>query len=289
MTQTTTQTDWWRGAVIYQIYPRSFQDSTNSGMGDLAGIIARLDYVADLGVDAIWLSPFFPSPQKDFGYDVSDYKNVDPIYGTLHDFEKLITKAHTLGLKVVIDQVMSHTSDQHDWFVQSHADQTNDKADWYVWADPKPDGTPPNNWLSVFGGSAWQFDARRSQYYLHNFLVEQPDLNFHNPDVREALLDAGKFWLDLGIDGFRLDTANFFFHDKQLRDNPPYTGPQSHDVPMVNPYAYQDHIYSKSQPENLDFLKEVRTLLNQYPGTTSVGEVGDGHRSFQTLSAYTSD
>src|ERR1700744_3536267 len=178
---------WWRGAVIYQIYPRSFFDSDGDGVGDLPGITAKLDYVASLGVDGIWLSPFFRSPMKDFGYDVSDYRDVDPIFGTLADFDALIERAHTLGLKVLIDKVLSHTSDEHPWFRESRSSRDNAKADWYVWADPKPDGTPPNNWLSIFGGSAWQWDARRGQYYLHHYLRAQPNLNWHNQEVVEAM------------------------------------------------------------------------------------------------------
>jgi alpha-glucosidase len=187
--------DWWRGAVIYQIYPRSFQDSNGDGIGDLPGITARLDHVAGLGADAIWISPFFTSPMKDFGYDVSDYCDVDPMFGRLSDFDALVARAHDLGLRVMIDLVLSHTSDLHPWFAESRRDRTNPRADWYVWADPRPDGTPPTNWLSIFGGSAWQWDARREQYYLHNFLTSQPDLNFHNPAVQQALLDVARFWL----------------------------------------------------------------------------------------------
>ena len=212
--------DWWRGAVIYQIYPRSFQDQDGDGIGDLVGITSRLDYVADLGVDAIWLSPVFTSPMRDFGYDVSNYRDIDPSFGTLEDFDHLVQKAHSLGLKVIIDQVISHSSDKHAWFSESRLSRTNDKADWYVWADPKPDGTPPNNWLSIFGGSAWHWDSRRMQYYLHNFLVQQPDLNFHNPDVQEALLGEMRFWLERGVDGFRLDTVNFYFCSLGFEDNP---------------------------------------------------------------------
>ena len=202
---------WWHGAAIYQIYPRSFQDSNGDGIGDL------------LGVDGIWLSPFFASPMDDFGYDISDFCDVDPIFGTLHDFDRLVDKAHELGLKVTIDQVYSHTSDRHAWFEQSRQSRTNERADWYVWADARPDGTPPNNWLSVFGGSAWQWDSRRQQYYLHNFLVSQPDLNLHNPAVQDAVLDVARFWLDRGVDGFRLDALNFSMHDPMLRDNPAAT------------------------------------------------------------------
>jgi alpha-glucosidase len=281
--------DWWRGAVIYQVYPRSFQDSDGDGIGDLKGVTARLPYLADLGVDAVWLSPFFKSPMKDFGYDVSDYCDVDPIFGTLDDFKVLVDRAHDLGLRVIIDQVLSHTSDQHPWFTESRKSRDNPRADWYVWADAKPDGTPPNNWLSVFGGSSWEWDSRRRQYYLHNFLRSQPDLNFHNLFVQDALLEVLKFWLDLGVDGFRFDTVNFYFHDPLLNDNPPFVGTDAfYDVPAVNPYSRQDHLYDKTRPENLDFLKRVRALLDKYPGSTAVGEVADGARSLQTMIAYTS-
>ena len=284
-----TDKDWWRGAVIYQIYPRSFQDSNGDGVGDLPGITSRMPYIASLGVDAIWISPFFTSPMKDFGYDVSDYCDVDPMFGQLSDFDSLVATAHRHGLKVMIDLVLSHTSDQHPWFQESRADRGNDKVDWYVWADPKPDGTPPNNWLSIFGGSAWHWDGRREQYYLHNFLASQPDLNFHNPDVQDALLDATRFWLDRGVDGFRLDTINFYFADKQLRDNPalPPEKRNSTIAPSVNPYNHQEHLYSKNQPENLAFLKRYRALLDEYPAATSVGEVGDAQRGLELLGEYT--
>ena len=268
---------WWRGGVIYQIYPRSFADSNGDGIGDLPGITARLEHIAALGADGIWLSPFFKSPMKDFGYDVSDYCDVDPMFGQLDDFRALVARAHALGLKVMIDQVLSHSSDQHPWFVESRANRDNPKADWYVWADPKPDGNPPNNWLSIFGGSAWQWDTRRRQYYLHNFLASQPDLNFHCPAVQDALLDTVKFWLELGVDGYRLDTANFYVHDQLLRDNPPRGEPTGEDpaVPSANPYAWQWHKHDKSQPENLLFLARLRALVDQYPNTTMVGEIGD--------------
>lgn len=279
MTQQAPNNGWWRGGVIYQIYPRSYQDSNGDGIGDLPGITARLEHIARLGADGIWLSPFFKSPMKDFGYDVSDYCDVDPMFGTLGDFKTLLDKAHGLGLKVMIDQVISHTSDQHPWFVESRASRDNPKADWYVWADPQPDGTPPNNWLSIFGGSAWQWDTRRCQYYMHNFLTSQPDLNFHHPEVQAAVLDTVKFWLDMGVDGYRLDTVNFYFHDAQLRNNPP-RGEPSRDNPdpavnPFNPYAWQWHHHDKSQPENLPFLQRLRALLDQYPDTTMVGEIGD--------------
>lgn len=265
--------------MIYQIYPRSYQDSNGDGIGDLPGITQRLEHIAKLGADGIWLSPFFKSPMKDFGYDVSDYRDVDPMFGTLDDFKIMLARAHALGLKVMIDLVLSHTSDQHPWFSESRANKTNPKADWYVWADAQHDGTPPNNWLSIFGGSAWHWDTRRCQYYMHNFLTSQPDLNFHHPEVQDALLDMVKFWLELGVDGYRLDTANFYFHDTQLRSNPGKGAPDpEHPDPAVNPYnpyAWQIHLYDKSQPENLRFLQRLRALLDQYPDTTMVGEIGD--------------
>ena len=286
---TKAASDWWRGGVIYQIYPRSFQDSNGDGIGDLRGITRRLDYIAGLGVDAIWISPFFKSPMKDFGYDVSDYRAVDPMFGTMADFQTLLDRAHGLGLRVMIDLVLSHTSDQHPWFVESRTNRENPKSDWYVWADPKPDGTPPNNWLSIFGGSGWQWDTRRQQYYLHNFLTSQPDLNFHNPDVQDALLDVARFWLDMGVDGFRLDTINFYFHDAQLRDNPalPLDQRNATIAPMVNPYNHQDHLYSKSQPENIAFLERLRALTDQYDGRACLGEVGEAQRGLEIMGEYT--
>ena len=284
-----TDLDWWRGAVIYQIYPRSYQDSNGDGVGDLSGIIHRLDHIASLGVDAIWISPFFRSPMLDFGYDVSDYRDVDPMFGTLGDFDALIHRAHELGLKVLIDLVISHTSDQHAWFQESRQSRENTRADWYVWADAKPDGTPPNNWLSIFGGSAWEWDGERMQYYLHNFLREQPDLNLHNPDVQDALLDVVRFWLERGVDGFRLDTINFYFHDRQLRDNPALA-PEARNAtiaPEVNPYNWQDHLYDKNQPENLAFLRRFRAVMDEF-GAVAVGEVGDAQRGLEIQSEYTS-
>jgi alpha-glucosidase len=269
--------EWWRGGVIYQIYPRSFADSNGDGIGDLPGITVRLDHIAALGADAIWLSPIFKSPMKDFGYDVSDYNDIDPMFGTLADFQALIDRAHALGMKVMIDQVLSHCSDQHPWFVESRSSRDNPKADWYVWADAKDDGTPPNNWLSVFGGSSWQWDTRRRQYYLHNFLASQPDLNFHHPEVQDALLASVKFWLEMGVDGYRLDAINFCFHDAELRSNPGL-GPPDGSNPTVqasNPYAWQRHVYDRSRPEALGFLQRMRALTDQYPDTTMVGEIGD--------------
>jgi alpha-glucosidase len=267
--------DWWRGAVIYQVYPRSFADSNGDGIGDLPGVLGRIDYIASLGVDAIWLSPFFKSPMKDFGYDVSAYRQVDPIFGTLEDFDRLVAAAHARGLRIIIDQVLNHTSDQHAWFQESRQSRTNAKADWYVWADPKPDGTPPNNWLSIFGGSAWQWEPRRGQYYLHNFLVSQPDLNYHTPAVAAQMLEEAEFWLARGVDGFRLDAINFCFHDPMLRDNPPK--PESErkgrGFRTDNPYAYQVHLYDNTQPQNHAFLESLRRLTDRYPPAATLGEV----------------
>ena len=282
--------DWWRGAVIYQIYPRSFQDHNGDGIGDLAGITERLDYVADLGVDAVWLSPFFTSPMRDFGYDVSNYRDVDPLFGTLGDFDRLLAKAHTLKLKLIIDQVISHCSDKHAWFEESRINRTNEKADWFVWADPKPDGTPPNNWLSIFGGSAWTWDSRRMQYYMHNFLASQPDLNFHTPAVQDAQLDNMRFWLERGVDGFRLDTVNFYFHSLGLENNP-VVRPEDFNAstaPAVNPYNFQEHLYDKSRPENVAFLKRLRALMDEYGAKATVGEIGDSQHQLKIMSDYTS-
>ncbi|RUX94426.1 MULTISPECIES: alpha-glucosidase family protein [unclassified Mesorhizobium] len=279
---------WWRGCVIYQIYPRSFQDTTGDGSGDLAGITSRLAHVASLGVDAVWLSPFFKSPMADMGYDVSDYCDVDPMFGTLEDFDALVAEAHRLGLKIIIDQVLSHSSDKHDWFVESRASRDNPKSDWYIWADTKPDGSAPNNWLSVFGGPAWEWDSTRRQYYMHNFLASQPDLNFHNPEVQDALLETVRFWLERGVDGFRLDTVNYYVHDRWLRGNPPLASSVAGTNSETNTYLYQEHLFDKTQPENLAFLRRFRALLDEYEDRAAVGEIGDEGRSLQTLAAYTS-
>ncbi|WP_298558187.1 alpha-amylase family glycosyl hydrolase [uncultured Aliiroseovarius sp.] len=288
MRHLTKDPDWWRGAVIYQVYPRSYQDDNGDGIGDLAGITRRLPHIASLGVDALWISPFFTSPMKDFGYDVSDYCDVDPMFGSLAEFDQLISTAHGLGLKVMIDLVLSHTSDQHPWFKESRQDCENDRANWYVWADPKPDGTPPTNWLSIFGGSAWQWAGKREQYYLHNFLTSQPDLNFHEPEVQEALLDVARFWLERGVDGFRLDTINFYTHDAQLRDNPPLAPEDRNSTiaPAVNPYNHQEHLYDKNRPETLDFLRKLRAVMEPY-GAAAVGEVGDAQRGLEIMGEYT--
>ena len=281
------QQPWWRGAVIYQIYPRSFADSDGDGVGDLPGIIARLGHVASLGVDAIWVSPFFKSPMADFGYDISDYRDVDPLFGTLADFDALLAKAHALGLKVMIDQVPSHCSIEHPWFAESRQDRTNPKADWFVWADAKPDGSPPNNWLSIFGGVAWTWEPRRRQYYLHNFLSSQPQLNFHNPQVRQAQLDVLRFWLERGVDGFRLDSINFPYHDALLRDNPakPVELRQGRGFSPDNPYAFQYHTWNNTRPENLGFLEDVRRLLDGYRDSAALGEISSDD-SLATMAQY---
>lgn len=283
------QKDWWRGAVFYQIYPRSFLDTSGNGIGDLQGITAKLDYIAALGVDAIWISPFLSSPQHDYGYDISDYYAVDPLFGTLEDYKTLLDSAHNRGLKVIMDMVLSHTSDQHAWFLESKQDRTNPKADWYVWADPKADGSPPNNWLSLFGGPAWRFHPGRGQYYMHNFLKEQPDLNYHNPDVVEAVLDSCRYWLDFGVDGFRLDVINFCTHDKDLRDNPPrLDNGSSTQIDFPEAYNMQQHLHDKTQPENLDFLRKLRVLLDEYPDKMSLAEIGDDE-AIKTSAQYTAD
>lgn len=274
---------WWRGAVIYQIYPRSFADSNNDGVGDLKGITARLDHVASLGVDGIWISPFFTSPMRDFGYDVADYCDVDPIFGTLADFDALVARAHALGLKVIIDQVFCHTSDQHAWFQESRQSRDNPKADWYVWADAKPDGSPPSNWQSVFGGPAWTWDARRGQYYMHNFLPEQPQLNLHHPEVQNATLEAARFWLERGVDGFRLDAINFAMHDPALTDNPPVTTPGK----RTRPFDFQRHLYNQSHADIPAYLNRLRALTDSYGGRFTVAEVGgeDAEREMKLFTA----
>jgi len=262
--------DWWRGAAIYQVYPRSFADSNGDGVGDLAGITARLDHIASLGVDAIWLSPFYTSPMRDFGYDVANHQDVDPIFGDLADFDRLIARAHELGLKLIIDLVYSHTSDEHPWFTASRADRTNDHANWYVWADPNPDGSPPSNWQSVFGGPSWTWDARRKQYYLHNFLTEQPDLNVHNRDVQDALLAITAFWLERGVDGFRLDAINFAMHDPALTDNPPMPNGVGK---RTRPFDYQRHVHDLSHKDVPAFLARLRALTDAHGGGFMVAEV----------------
>ncbi|MGE3624701.1 MAG: alpha-glucosidase [Bdellovibrionales bacterium] len=268
---------WWRGGVIYQIYPRSFKDSNGDGIGDLKGITAQLDYVASLGVDGVWISPFFKSPMADFGYDVSDYQDIDPLFGNLQDCDALIAEMHKRGLKLIVDLVLNHTSEKHPWFAESRKSRDNPKADWYVWADPKADGTPPNNWMSVFGGSAWQYDTRRGQYYWHQFLKEQPDLNVRNPEVQNELIRIMRWWLDRGVDGFRLDALNHCMHDALLRDNPPLDGFDRSQPSgrQTHPYYWQRHLYDKTQPEMIPFLEKLRALCDEYPDRMMVAEIGD--------------
>jgi alpha-glucosidase len=269
--------------VIYQVYPRSFADSNADGIGDLPGISAHLDHIASLGVDGVWLSPFFTSPMKDFGYDVSDYLGVDPIFGTLYDFDQLVARAHALGLKVLIDQVYSHTSDEHPWFQESRQNRINGKADWYVWADARAEGSPPSNWQSVFGGPAWTWDARRGQYYMHNFLKEQPQLNVRNPQVQEALLNVARFWLDRGVDGFRCDALNFAMHDPALTDNPPVLTPGR----RTRPFDFQHHDHNQSHPDILAFLSRLRAVADAYGDDRFlVAEVG-GEKANEEMKLYT--
>ena len=268
-------TPWWQGAVVYQIYPRSFCDSNGDGIGDLKGIESKLDYVAALGVDAIWLSPIHPSPNRDFGYDVADFNGVEPLFGAMADFERLVGEAHRRGLKVILDEVLSHTSDQHPWFLESLKSREGPKADWYVWADPREDGTPPNNWLSVFGGPAWSYHPLRRQYYFHKFLKQQPKVNLYNPEALAAALDVLRFWLDRGVDGFRLDVANSFLHDAQLRDNPA--------VPMSERTAHhwahapnlQRRIRDSNLPENRTVLDKIRAVVDGYDNRFVFGEFSE--------------
>ncbi len=255
---------WWRDGVIYQIYPRSFMDDNGDGIGDLAGITARLDYLAGLGVDAIWLSPVNPSPDADFGYDVSNYNDIDPKYGTLADFDRLVEQAHRLNIHVVLDLVLNHTSDQHPWFAQSRSSRDNPYRDWYLWHEPASNGGVPNNWYSVFGGHAWEMDRQTGQYYYHMFYKQQPDLNWRNPAVRQAMLDVFRFWADRGVDGFRLDVFNMYFKNDRFPNNPPAIG--------IRGFDRQKHIHDCDQPEMMPLLAEIRNLLDQYPERYAVGE-----------------
>jgi len=270
----TDKGDWWRDGVFYQLYPRSFQDSDGDGIGDLAGIISRLDYLNDgtprsLGVDAIWLSPTFPSPMKDFGYDVSDYCGVHPDFGDLSAMDRLITECHKRGIRVLLDYVPNHTSDQHPWFLESRSSRQSPKRDWYYWRDPKPDGSPPNNWIGVFGGGAWQWDEATGQYYLHSFLVEQPDLNWRNPEVVAAMHDVLRFWLDRGIDGFRIDVMGMVLKHPQLADNPP--NPRWREG--GNEYRRNLWVNNRNHPDVFDAVRGIRSVLDEYEGRTAVGEV----------------
>jgi len=255
---------WWRDGIIYQIYPRSFADSNNDGIGDLQGIISKLDYLQALGIDAIWLSPVFPSPDVDFGYDVADYKDIDPKFGTMKDFENLVKQAKKRHIHIIMDLVLNHTSDQHEWFLESKKSKTNPYHNWYIWEDPKPNGDPPNNWQAIFGGSAWEYDPDLDQYYYHMFYKEQPDVNWRNPEVRAAMLDVFRFWLKKGVDGFRLDVFNAYFKDPDFKDNPPKFG--------IRAFDRQKHINDISQPEMYPLLNEIRAILDKHKQAYAVGE-----------------
>ena len=266
---------WWKHGVIYQIYPRSFQDSDGDGIGDLQGVIDRLGYLNGgedaLGIDAVWFSPTFPSPMKDFGYDVSDYCDVHPDFGTLATFDRLIEECHRRGIKVILDYVPNHSSDLHPWFIESRSSRDNPKRDWYVWRDPKPDGGPPNNWLATFGGPAWELDERTGQYYLHSVLVEQPDLNWRNPEVVEAMLDVLRFWMERGVDGFRMDVVGMILKDPELRDNPSNPDPR---VAAIYGEAWdQLHVYDRNWPEVFDAMTWLRAAIDEFPDRMAIGEV----------------
>ena len=260
---------WWQRGIIYQVYPRSFADADGDGVGDLRGITARLDHLRWLGVDALWLSPIFPSPMADFGYDVSDYAAVHPLFGTLDDFDALVREAHARGLKILLDWVPNHTSDQHPWFLASRSSRDNPKRDWYVWRDPAPDGGPPTNWLSMFGGSAWERDVTTGQYYLHLFLKEQPDLNWSNPAVQRAMLDTLRFWLDRGVDGFRIDVLWLLIKDDQFRDNPPNPDWKPGDRAV----ARQIPLYTQDRPEVHEIVRMIRGVLDAYDERVMIGEI----------------
>jgi alpha-glucosidase len=261
--------DWWRRGIFYQVYPRSFQDSNGDGVGDLKGILRRLPYLRELGVDAFWLSPVYPSPMADFGYDISDYSGIDPLFGTMEDFEALVAAAHEAGLKLILDLVPNHTSDQHPWFIEARSSRENPKRNWYIWRDPKPGGGPPNNWLSEFGGSAWEYDSESGQYYYHAFLAQQPDLNWRNPEVRQAVYDAMRFWLGKGVDGFRVDVIWHLIKDAKFRDNPPnphyHEGRPPHEKILTQ--------YSTDQPEVHEVIAEMRRVTDEFDARVLIGEI----------------
>lgn len=272
MTSITNSLHWWQSGVVYQVYPRSFKDTNADGVGDLNGIIQQLDYLRDLGIQAVWLSPFYPSPMADFGYDVADYCNVDPIFGALDDFDRLVAGAHDRGIKVIIDWVPNHTSDQHPWFRESRASRDNPKRDWYIWRDARPDGGLPNNWGSFFGGPAWTFDPHTGQYYLHQFVKEQPELNWRNPNVRAAMYDTLRFWLRRGVDGFRMDVIGLIIKDKDLRDNPanPHADP---NLPPNDIFGRLIHIHNMDQDEVHPILREIRAVLDEFEDRCAIGEL----------------
>jgi alpha-glucosidase len=259
---------WWQKGIIYQIYPRSYQDTNGDGIGDLPGIVRRLDYIHSLNVGAIWLSPIYPSPMHDFGYDVADYVGIHPLFGTMGDFDQLLAETHRRGLKLLLDLVPNHTSDEHAWFVESRSNCDNPKRDWYIWRDPAPAGGPPNNWLSYFGGPAWTFDERTGQYYMHQFLAQQPELNYRHPEVLEAMLDVMRFWLDRGVDGFRVDVMWLMLKDDQFRDEPP-----NPDWDGVNPHKSLWHVHTANLPGVHDIIRRMRAMLDEYDERMMVGEI----------------
>ena len=271
---------WWQKAVIYQIYPRSFQDSDGDGVGDLAGIVRRVDYLAWLGVDAVWICPFYPSPMADFGYDVADYVGIDPLFGTLADFDRLVAALHERGIRIILDFVPNHTSDQHPWFQDARRSRESPRRDWYIWRDPAPDGGPPNNWVSQAGGSAWAFDEPSGQYYYHAFLAQQPDLNWRNPDVRAAMYDALRFWLERGVDGFRVDVLWHMIKDAQFRDDPVNPDYREGEPDFRRVRAR----YSADQPEMLEIAMEMRRVLEEYPGERLL--IGEIYLPVERLVAY---
>jgi alpha-glucosidase len=260
---------WWQEGIIYQIYPRSFQDSDGDGIGDLQGIIKRLDYLKWLDINALWISPIFPSPMADFGYDISDYRDIHPLFGTMDDFDAMLKEVHDRDMKLILDLVPNHTSDEHPWFQESKSSRNNPKRDWYLWYDAKPDGSAPNNWLSVFGGSAWEWDEHTRQYYYHAFHKKQPDLNWRNPEVQQAMLEVMRFWLDKGVDGFRVDVMWHMIKDEQLRDNPP----NPHYNPLELPYRQLLPTFSTDQPEVHDIVKMMRQVLDSYEERMMIGEI----------------
>jgi len=260
---------WWQTGVVYQVYPRSFQDSNGDGVGDLPGILARLDYLQWLGVDAVWISPVYPSPMDDFGYDISDYTGIHPLFGNMQDFDRLLAETHRRGLKLILDLVPNHTSDQHPWFLESRSSRDNPKRDWYLWRDPGPDGSAPNNWLSEFGGSAWAWDEPTGQYYYHAYLKAQPDLNWRNPEVQAALFGVMRFWLDKGVDGFRVDVMWHMVKDDQFRNNP--VNPDY--TPTMSPYQQLIPAYSADQPEVHEVVAGMRRVMDAYQERVLIGEI----------------
>jgi alpha-glucosidase len=261
--------EWWQSGIIYQIYPRSFQDSNGDGVGDLDGIRRRLDYLSWLGIDALWISPIYPSPMADFGYDIKDYCGIDPLFGRLADFDSLLSEAHQRGIKIILDYVPNHTSDQHPWFQQSRASRGNERRDWYIWRDGKPGGQPPNNWVSQFGGPAWTWDPTTQQFYLHSFLAQQPDLNWRNPAVRQAMFEVLRFWLDRGVDGFRVDVLWLLIKDAAFRDNPPNPAYKPAQ-PQIDQYI---SLYNADQPEIHPLVAQMRAVLDEYSDRVLIGEI----------------